>query len=115
MRMPLGETRMTVTFVKQPSTFYFYYIHLVLMLPAPSVQALCSIVVWYSPDVPNCNYITGYDVRLYTKNPQLPEQNFIRRVGSNCTFYIISDEHNLGNSDKTYYVQVHIYLALGFN
>ena len=76
--------------------------------PAPEIQALCSVVVWYSPEVPNCdNNITGYDVRLYTHNLQLPRQNLIRRVGSNGTFYITNDEDNLDNSDETY-VQVHI-------
>lgn len=77
---------------------------------SPKVQALCSVVVWYSPEVTNCNSITGYDVRFYTHSPQLPEQNLTRRVESNGTFYIISDEDNLGNSDGTY-VQVVTNLA----
>lgn len=75
---------------------------------APQVQALCSVVVWYSPEVPNYyNNITDYDVRLYAHSSQLPEQSLTRQVGSNGTFYIISDEDNLGNGDETY-VQVHI-------
>ena len=69
------------------------------------MQGLCSVVVWYSPEV-SCEGISGYDVRLYS--PQSVHQNVTRRVGENGTFYIIKDEDNLaGNSDETY-VQVYV-------
>ena len=79
-------------------------VYLFSALPPPlEVQGLCSVVVWYSPDVP-CERIHGYNVRLY--DPQAVYQNVIRRVGSNGTFYIITDEDRLiGQSGKTY-VQV---------
>ena len=73
-------------------------------IPPPSeVQALCSVVVWESPGAPHCNNLIGYDVRLFG-SPQL-QQNLTKRVRSNRTYYVISDEDNLANSSETH-VQV---------
>ena len=71
--------------------------------PAPEVQALCSVVVWYNPEI-SCEDINGYDVRLY--NPQLAgQQNVTRHVDAKGTFYIINDEDRLFDIDKIH-VQV---------
>ena len=78
------------------------HLDILVLAPSPEVQGLCSIVVWYSPEV-SCEGIIGYNVRLY--NPQSPHQNVTRRVGANGTFYIIKDEDKLAGSDETY-VQV---------
>ena len=75
----------------------------VLVPPPSEVQALCSVVVWESPDALHCNNLIGFDVRLFG-SPQL-QQNLTRRVRSNRTYYVISDEDNLANSYETY-VQV---------
>ena len=72
------------------------------------MQALCSIVVWYSPTI-FCEGIIGYDVRFY--HPQLVTQNITRRVGANGTFYIIQDKDSLINKQE-HYVQVHLLLIL---
>ena len=75
---------------------------LITVPPPPQVQALCSVVVWYSPEV-SCEEIIGYDVRLY--HPQMDVQNVTRRVGANRTFYVIQDEDRLINKQELY-VQV---------
>ena len=62
------------------------------------MQALCSVVVWYSPEV-SCDGISGYDVRLY--HPQSAQQSVTRRVGANGTFYIVKDEDRLVNDHDT--------------
>ena len=62
------------------------------------MQALCSVVVWYSPDV-SCDGISGYDVRLY--HSQSAQQNVIRSVGANRTFYVINDEDRLADTLET--------------
>ena len=72
--------------------------------PPPEVQALCSFVVWYTPEV-SCDGISGYDVRLY--HPRSAQQNMTRRVGANGTFYIVKDEDRLVNDHDTH-VQVAI-------
>ena len=66
------------------------------------MQSLCSVVVWYSPDV-SCEGISGYNVRLY--NPQSEQQSVTRSVGANGTFYIIEDQDKLADNLETY-VQV---------
>ena len=59
------------------------------------MQALCSVVVWYNPDV-SCEYmINGYDVRFYS--PQSDTKNVTRHTEANQTFYIIRDEDRLGD------------------
>ena len=58
--------------------------------PPPFVQTfLCSIVVWYNPEVP-CDVINGYSVRFF--HPQGEHQNVTRYLGTNGTFYVIKDE-----------------------
>ena len=69
--------------------------------PPLGIQGLCTVVVWYSPEV-SCEDINGYEVRLY--NPQSAHLNVTRRTGANGTFYIV-DEEKLVSSDETY-VQV---------
>ena len=72
-------------------------------LPSPlEVQALCTVVVWYRPELP-CESITGYNVRFF--NPQVTHQSTVRHVGANSTFYIIKDEDRLDIMD-TIHVQV---------
>lgn len=68
------------------------------------MQALHSVVVWYSPNV-SCEGIIGYDVRLY--NPQSAQQNITRSVGPSTTFYIIKDEDKQADIPETH-VQVAI-------
>lgn len=70
--------------------------------PPLGVQGLCSVVVWYRPEVP-CEDIRGYEVRLY--NPRSAHLNVTDRVGANGTYYIIVDEENVVSSDETF-VQV---------
>ena len=71
-------------------------------LPSLKVQALCTVVVWYRPELP-CETITGYNVRLF--NLQLTHQSIVRHVGTNSTFYIIKDEDRLDTVD-TIHIQV---------
>ena len=78
--------------------------------PAPiGVQALCSVVVWYSPEVStscedlDIKLINGYEVRFY--DPELIQSNVTKYVGANRTFYILTEEDRLAGDDKTY-VQV---------
>ena len=77
-------------------------------LPSPEVQALCTVVVWYRPQLP-CGSISGYNVRLF--NPQMTRQSTVRYVGSNGTFYIIKDEDRQDRVD-TIHVQVGCLSAL---
>ena len=49
-----------------------------------------------------CGDIIGYDVRLCSQSAQ---HNVTRQIGSNRTFYIITEEDNFAN-----YVQVFAYL-----
>ena len=74
--------------------------------PLLEVQGLCSVVVWYSPEV-SCDEaleITGYEVQLY--HPQLAHPNITSRVGANGTFYIVEKEKLLANNMTETYVQV---------
>ena len=61
--------------------------------PPPQVQALCSVVVWYDPELVFCGDIVGYDVRFF--HPELLAQNVTRHVGANGTFYVIQEEDGL--------------------
>ena len=65
--------------------------------------ALCSVVVWYRPEVP-CGDIIGYDVRFFS--PQLDSQNVTKRVGANQTFYIVQDKDKMSAKQEVIYVQV---------
>ncbi len=59
------------------------------------MQTLCSVVVWYDPDI-SCEYmIIGYDVRFYSL--QSGTKNVTRRTEANQTFYIIQDEDGLAD------------------
>ena len=76
--------------------------------PLLKVQGLCSVVVWYSPEV-SCDEalkITGYEVQLY--HPQSAHPNVTSRVGANGTFYIVEKEKLLASSMAETYVQVAI-------
>ena len=106
MHLQLSE----VCFVLYGSLFNMF----VFLVPAttipplpspPEVQALCSVVVWYQPDL-SCEHITGYNVRLF--NPQSTHQDVIRYVGANRTFYIVKDEDRLDANDAIH-VQVDDY------
>ena len=66
------------------------------------MKALCTVVVWYRPELP-CDSITGYNVRLF--NPQATDQSAVRDVGANSTFYIIKDEDKL-DMNNAIHVQV---------
>ena len=77
--------------------------HADIAAPPPQVQALCSVVVWYSPEV-SCGDIIGYDVRFF--HPQLLTQNVTRRVGANGTFHIVQEEDKLDAKHGDLYVQV---------
>lgn len=77
-------------------------------LPSPEVQGLCTVVVWYRPELP-CESIIGYTVRFF--NPQVTHQSTIRHVGANSTFYIIKDEDRLDTMDSIH-VQVGIFIKL---
>ena len=79
-----------------------------ISIPPPQVQALCSVVVWYSPEV-SCGDITGYDVRFFS--PQLDSQNVTKRVGANRTFYIVQDE-DVKMSAKQEDIHVQVILSL---
>ena len=64
-----------------------------LLTESIEVQALCSVVVWYNPDI-FCEFmISGYDVRFYS--PQQGTKNVTKSTGANQTFYIIQDEDGL--------------------
>lgn len=65
--------------------------------PPLGIQGLCSVVVWYRPEVP-CRDIHGYEVRLY--HPQSEHLNLTNRVGVNATHYIV-DEDKLVSRDET--------------
>ena len=79
-----------------------------ISIPPPQVQALCSVVVWYSPTV-SCGDIIGYDVRFFS--PQLDSQNVTKRVGANRTFYIVQDE-DVKMSAKQEDIHVQVILGL---
>ena len=81
---------------------HFMCIHHLAPFPSPDVQALCSVIVWYRPDVP-CEGITGYDVRLYTL--QSTQQSMTMHVGANATFYIVKAEDRLADN--------HVQVSLG--
>ena len=69
-------------------------------LSAPvGVQALCSVVVWYSPEVSCEDMISGYEVRFY--DPNFTHSNVTRYVEANRTFYGITEEDRLAG-DNTY-------------
>ena len=71
--------------------------------PAPAgVQALCSIVFWYSPEVSSEERVNGYEVRFY--DPNFVQSNVTRYVEANRTFYVLIKEDRL--ADKDTYVQV---------
>lgn len=71
-------------------------------LTSPEVKALCTVIVWYRPELP-CDSIIGYNVRLF--NPQATDQSAVKYVGANSTFYIIKDEDKLDINDAIH-VQV---------
>jgi predicted transcriptional regulator len=71
--------------------------------PPPEVQALCSVIVWYSPELYSELTATGYDVLLF--DSQQAYQNVSRRVAANGTFYITSDEERLTASHVQVLVQ----------
>ena len=78
--------------------------------PPLGVRGLCSVVVWYSPEV-SCEEalkISGYEVRLF--HPQSAHPNVTSRVGANGTFYII-DKENLASVEETY-VQVCLFFSI---
>ena len=79
----------------------------ITMIPPPQVQALCSVVVWNTPEV-SCGDIVGYDVRFF--HPQLLTKNVTRRVGANGTFHIVQEEDKLDAKQEDLYVQVIIAL-----
>lgn len=93
-------------------TFFLCIITLVSPLTTPSppaapfgVQALCSVVVWYSPEVScedNVKTINSYEVRFY--DPKLMQPNVTRYVGENRTFYIVTENDKLASVET--YVQV---------
>ena len=66
------------------------------------VQALCSVVVWYSPEVSCEGMINGYEVRFY--DPNFTQSNVMRYVGENRTFYVLTEEDRLATGNT--YVQV---------
>ena len=73
--------------------------------PAPvGVQSLCSVVVWYSPEVSCEDTINGYEVRFY--DPNFAQSNVTRYVEANRTFYVLTDEDRLAGENT--YVQVPI-------
>ena len=74
--------------------------------PLLKVQGLCSVVVWYSPEVScdEASKITGYEVQFY--HPQLAHPNVTSRVGTNGTFYIVEKEKLLANNMTETYIQV---------
>ena len=94
-----------------------YAVSPVTQPPTPSVpfgvQALCSVIVWYSPEVScenNAETINGYEVWFY--NAELTQQNVTKYVGANRTFYVLTEEDKLAG-DKTY-VQVSRVIELLF-
>jgi hypothetical protein len=73
--------------------------------PPPSpvgVQALCSVVVWYSPEVSCEEKINSYEVQFYDAN--FTQSNVTRYVGANRTFYVLTEEDRLAGENT--YVQV---------
>ena len=77
--------------------------------PAPvGVQSLCSVIVWYSPEVSCEDTINGYEVRFY--DPNFTQSNVTRYVGANRTFYGVTDEDRLAGENT--HVQVPITLAI---
>ena len=68
------------------------------------VQALCSAVVWYSPAEVSCaeGTVNGYEVRFY--DPNFIQSNVTRYVGTNRTFYGITEEDRLAGENT--HVQV---------
>lgn len=73
-----------------------FWIHLFVDISISiQVQALCSVVVWYNPDVSCERMITGYDVRFYSLHSDT--KNVTRRTGANQTFYIIQNEDGLAD------------------
>ena len=66
------------------------------------VQVLCSVVVWYSPEVSCEGIIHGYEVQFY--DPNVIQSNATRYVGANRTFYGITEEDRLAGENT--YVQV---------
>jgi hypothetical protein len=71
--------------------------------PAPiGVQALCSVVVWYSPEVSCEETINGYEVQFY--DPSFTQSNVTRYVGANRTFYVLTERDRLAGENT--YVQV---------
>ena len=71
-------------------------------LPPVRVQVLCSVVVWYSPEVSCEGTIHGYEVQFY--DPNVIQSNTTRYVGANRTFYGITEEDRLAGENT--YVQV---------
>ena len=64
---------------------------------------MCSVVVWYSPVELSCEeIINGYEVRFY--DPNFIQSNMTRYVGTNRTFYVLTEEDGLAGEDT--YVQV---------
>ena len=66
------------------------------------VQALCSVVVWYSPEVSCEEMINGYEVQFYDLN--FIQSNVTRHVDANRTFYVLREEDRLAGENT--YVQV---------
>ena len=72
------------------------------------VQAFCSVVVWYGPEMAYEDKISGYEVRFY--DPNSIHSNMTRYVGANRTFYGIAGEDRLAGENT--YVQVPIMSAI---
>ena len=69
--------------------------------PAPvGVQSLCSVIVWYSPEVSCEDTINGYEVRFY--DPNFTQSNMTRHVGANRTFYDVTEEDRLAGEKPHY-------------
>ena len=70
------------------------------------VQALCSAVVWYSHAEVSCAEgtaaVNGYEVQFY--DPNFIQSNVTRYVGTNRTFYGITEEDRLAGENT--HVQV---------
>ena len=87
-----------------PQIYFFTIVSPPVIPPAPAgVQALCSVVVWYSPAEVSCEEtINGYEVRFY--DPNFIQSNMTRYVGASRTFYVLTEEDELAGEDT--YVQV---------
>ena len=59
-----------------------FLVEVSISIPPPQVQALCSVVVWYSPEV-SCGDIIGYDVRFFSPRLRLDSHNVTKRVEAN--------------------------------